>query len=163
MLRQSQHEITIATRGRAFHDFTEEISALLHATKIQTGQVTLHLQHTSASLLIQENADPDVRRDFESFFARLVPDGDEIFIHTAEGEDGSEPYCSHHARRTGARDMAGYLPLGTPYACPSPARGCSLHRRVTKQNNLELINSGKVRFPVPEFQIQSVPPPFSLI
>jgi secondary thiamine-phosphate synthase enzyme len=87
MLRQSQHEITIATRGRAFHDFTEEISALLHATKIQTGQVTLHLQHTSASLLIQENADPDVRRDFESFFARLVPDGDEIFIHTAEGED----------------------------------------------------------------------------
>ena len=87
MLRQSQHEITIATRGRAFHDLTEEVSALLRATKIQTGQVTLHLQHTSASLLIQENADPDVRVDFESFFARLVPDGDEIFIHTAEGDD----------------------------------------------------------------------------
>lgn len=87
MLRQSQHEITIATRGRAFHDFTEEVSALLRAAKIQTGQVTLHLQHTSASLLIQENADPDVRRDFESFFARLVPDGDRIFVHTAEGDD----------------------------------------------------------------------------
>jgi secondary thiamine-phosphate synthase enzyme len=87
MLRQSQHEITIATRGRAFHDFTEEVAALLHATQIQTGQVTLHLQHTSASLLIQENADPDVRRDFESFFARLVPDGDKIFVHTAEGGD----------------------------------------------------------------------------
>jgi secondary thiamine-phosphate synthase enzyme len=87
MLRQSQHEITIATRGRAFHDFTEEVSALLRATKIQTGQVTLHLQHTSASLLIQENADPDVRVDFESFFARLVPDGDKVFIHTAEGDD----------------------------------------------------------------------------
>ena len=87
MLRQSQHEIAIATRGRAFHDFTGEVSALLRATKIQTGQVTLHLQHTSASLLIQENADPDVRVDFESFFARLVPDGDRIFVHTAEGED----------------------------------------------------------------------------
>ena len=87
MLRQSQHEIIIATRGRAFHDFTGEVSQLLRATKIQTGQVTLHLQHTSASLLIQENADPDVRRDFESFFARLVPDGDEIFIHTDEGDD----------------------------------------------------------------------------
>ena len=87
MLRQSQHEITIATRGRAFQDFTEDVSALLRATKIQTGQVTLHLQHTSASLLIQENADPDVRRDFESFFARLVPDGDRIFVHTAEGDD----------------------------------------------------------------------------
>ena len=87
MLRQSQHEITITTRGRAFHDFTEEVSALLRTSKIQAGQVTLHLQHTSASLLIQENADPDVRRDFEAFFTRLVPDGDEIFVHTAEGDD----------------------------------------------------------------------------
>lgn len=87
MLRQAQHEITIATKGRGFYEFTTEISALLHATKIQTGQVTLHVQHTSASLVIQENADPEVRRDFEKFFARLVPDGDVIFEHTAEGED----------------------------------------------------------------------------
>jgi len=49
--------------------------------------VTLHLRHTSASLLIQENADPDVRRDLENFFARLVPDGDPLFVHTAEGDD----------------------------------------------------------------------------
>lgn len=87
MLRQQQHEITIATRARAFHEFTDEVSELLRGTKIQTGQVTLHLQHTSASLIIQENADPEVRRDFEKFFARLVPDGDAIFIHTAEGTD----------------------------------------------------------------------------
>ena len=87
MLRQQQHEMTIATRGRAFHEITDEVSELLRAMKIQTGQVTLHLQHTSASLVIQENADPDVRRDFEKFFARLVPDGDAIFIHTAEGAD----------------------------------------------------------------------------
>ena len=87
MLRQQQHEITIATRARAFHEITDEVSELLCGTKMQTGQVTLHLQHTSASLVIQENADPDVRRDFEKFFARLVPDGDAIFIHTAEGAD----------------------------------------------------------------------------
>jgi secondary thiamine-phosphate synthase enzyme len=87
MLRQSQHELTIATRGRGFYEFTDEVSSLLHATKIQTGQVTLHVQHTSASLVIQENADPEVRRDFEKFFARLVPDGDAIFEHTAEGDD----------------------------------------------------------------------------
>jgi secondary thiamine-phosphate synthase enzyme len=87
MLRQSQHELTIATRGRGFHEFTEDVAALLKTTGLRTGQVTLHLQHTSASLLIQENADPDVRRDFEAFFARLVPDGDELFVHTAEGED----------------------------------------------------------------------------
>lgn len=87
MLRQAQRELTIATRGRGFHEFTDEVAELLRETKIQTGQVTLHLQHTSASLLIQENADPDVRRDFEAFFARLVPDGDRIFVHTAEGDD----------------------------------------------------------------------------
>ena len=87
MLRQVQHEITIPTRGRAFYEFTDEVASLLHDSKIKTGQVTLHLQHTSASLLIQENADPEVRRDFERFFSRLVPDGDSLFEHTAEGDD----------------------------------------------------------------------------
>jgi secondary thiamine-phosphate synthase enzyme len=55
--------------------------------KIQFGLATLHIQHTSASLLIQENADPEVRRDFERFFQRLVPDGDTLFQHTCEGDD----------------------------------------------------------------------------
>lgn len=87
MLRQSQHEIQIATGGRGFYEITNDVSGLLRGTKIQTGQVTLHVQHTSASLIIQENADPGVRRDFQKFFARLVPDGDVIFEHTAEGED----------------------------------------------------------------------------
>jgi secondary thiamine-phosphate synthase enzyme len=87
MLRQSQHEIQIATSGRGFYEFTDDIGTLLRNTKIQTGQVTLHVQHTSASLIIQENADPEVRRDFQKFFARLVPDGDAIFEHTAEGDD----------------------------------------------------------------------------
>ena len=87
MLRQSQHEIQIATGGRGFYEITHDISALLRSTELQTGQVTLHVQHTSASLIIQENADPEVRRDFQKFFARLVPDGDAIFEHTAEGED----------------------------------------------------------------------------
>ena len=87
MLRQFQHEITIQTRGRGFYEFTAEVSSLIQRATMQTGQVTLHVQHTSASLIIQENADPEVRRDFEKFFERLVPDGDEIFEHTAEGED----------------------------------------------------------------------------
>lgn len=87
VLRQAQEQITLATRGRGFYEFTNEVSTRLHALRLQTGQVTLHLQHTSASLLIQENADPEVRRDFERFFARLVPDGDTLFEHTAEGDD----------------------------------------------------------------------------
>lgn len=87
MLRQFFHELTIATRGRGLYEFTREIEKWAGENKFRDGLLTLHLQHTSASLLIQENADPDVRRDLESFFKRLVPDGDPLFIHTAEGDD----------------------------------------------------------------------------
>ena len=87
MLRQSVHEIPVATRGRGFYEVTDEISSLVRRSEIQTGLLTLHLRHTSASLLIQENADPEVRRDLERFFARLAPDGDPLFRHTCEGSD----------------------------------------------------------------------------
>ena len=87
MLRQSFHELKLRTRGRGFYDFTSEINRWLSGEGLKQGLVTLHLRHTSASLLIQENADPGVRRDLEQFFARLVPDGDPLFVHTAEGDD----------------------------------------------------------------------------
>ncbi len=87
MLRQSLHELNIATRGRGFYEFTASVQELVREAKFKTGLATLHLQHTSASLLIQENADPEVRRDLERFFSRLVPDGDPLFQHTCEGED----------------------------------------------------------------------------
>ena len=87
MLRQSLHEFTIRTRGRGFYEFTNDVTAWVSQTGFKNGLVTLHLRHTSASLLIQENADPDVRRDLETFFAHLVPDGGPMFVHTAEGDD----------------------------------------------------------------------------
>ena len=83
-MRQSVKEIIVKTRSRGFYEITSDISKLID---VQTGLVTVHVQHTSASLLIQENADPEVRRDFERFFARLVPDGDPLFRHTSEGDD----------------------------------------------------------------------------
>jgi len=86
-LRQSLHELVIHTVGRGFHEFTSEVAALVRGANLQKGLVTLHLLHTSASLLIQENADPDVRGDLERFFARLAPDGDPLFRHTVEGDD----------------------------------------------------------------------------
>ena len=86
-MRQAFHEFTISTRGRGLYEFTDEAAAWLAQNHFQNGLLTLHLRHTSASLLIQENADPDVRRDLDAFFARLVPDGDPIFVHTAEGDD----------------------------------------------------------------------------
>src|SRR6185295_8773887 len=87
MLRQAQHELSIATRGRGLYDFTRAVEAWISKNSFQSGLVTLHVRHTSASLLVQENADPDVRADLERFFARLVRDGDPLFQHTAEGED----------------------------------------------------------------------------
>jgi secondary thiamine-phosphate synthase enzyme len=87
MLRQASTELSLATHGRGLYEITEKVEAWLSEQGIKTGLLTLHLRHTSASLLIQENADPDVRRDLEAFFARLVPDGDSLFIHTTEGED----------------------------------------------------------------------------
>lgn len=86
-MKQQFHELTISTRGRGLYDFTREVESWLHQNHFCDGLVTLHLKHTSASLLIQENADPDVRRDLESFFKRLVPDGDPLFVHMAEGID----------------------------------------------------------------------------
>jgi secondary thiamine-phosphate synthase enzyme len=87
MLRQAFHELTITTRGRALYEFTDAVADWIDKHHFKNGLVTLHLRHTSASLLIQENADPDVRRDLESFFSRLVRDGDPLFVHTAEGDD----------------------------------------------------------------------------
>ena len=87
MLRQAFHELTIPTRGRGLCEFTREVEKWVDQNQFQDGLLTIHLRHTSASLLIQENADPDVRRDLDAFFTRLVPDGDPLFIHTAEGDD----------------------------------------------------------------------------
>jgi secondary thiamine-phosphate synthase enzyme len=86
-LRQSSHELTLSTRGRGLYEFTDEVAEWISRSGFKSGLLTLHLRHTSASLLIQENADPDVRRDLEAFFKRLVPDGDPLYVHTAEGED----------------------------------------------------------------------------
>ena len=86
-MRQSFHELVIATRGRGLVDFTDALEKWIAENQFRNGLITLHLRHTSASLLIQENADPDVCRDLDAFFARLVRDGDSQFLHTTEGED----------------------------------------------------------------------------
>ena len=87
MLRQSFHDLAVATRGRGLYEFTREVEKWIKDNKFREGLLTIHLRHTSASLLIQENASQDVLRDFEKFFERLVPDGDAIFEHTIEGND----------------------------------------------------------------------------
>ena len=87
MLSQHTHTLRVATGGRQFHDLTHELEPLVEQAGFTTGLATLHLQHTSASLVIQENADPGVRRDLERFMARVCPDGDPMFEHDYEGPD----------------------------------------------------------------------------
>ena len=87
MLTQHTDTTEVSTKGRQFYDLTQEVAARVKATKITEGLATLHLQHTSASLVIQENADPGVRRDLERFMARVCPDGDPMFEHDYEGPD----------------------------------------------------------------------------
>jgi secondary thiamine-phosphate synthase enzyme len=87
MLRQTLERLTVRTRARGFYEITRDVQSFVAQAGVKTGLCTLHLRHTSASLLIQENADPDVQRDFERFFARLIPDGDPLFVHTVEGDD----------------------------------------------------------------------------
>jgi secondary thiamine-phosphate synthase enzyme len=86
-VRQLTTVIRIETRGRGLTEITDRVVAWLREAKLREGLLTLFVRHTSASLLIQENADPEVKRDLERFFARLVPDGDPLFEHTTEGPD----------------------------------------------------------------------------
>lgn len=87
MMKQAAGEISIKTSGRRLYEITEKVANWMRTAPIQTGLITLYIQHTSASLLIQENADPEVLRDMERFFDRLVPQGDPLFHHTTEGPD----------------------------------------------------------------------------
>jgi|TARA_B110000495_G_C22899228_1_gene524694 secondary thiamine-phosphate synthase enzyme len=85
----SMHQTTfeIQTNGRGMEMITGRVAYAVAESQIQAGIVNVFIHHTSASLIIQENADPDVRTDLDAFFARLVPDGDPLFRHTDEGPD----------------------------------------------------------------------------
>ncbi len=86
-MAQARTEIVIETRGRGLHEVTAEVAGWVADRDFGDGLLTLFLRHTSASLLIQENADPDVLGDLETFFARLVPDDPKLYRHVTEGAD----------------------------------------------------------------------------
>jgi len=87
MLGQWSTSLTFETRGRGLLEITRPVAAWVEAAGARSGLLTLFVRHTSASLLVQENADPEVRADLERFFARLVRDGDSLFRHVDEGPD----------------------------------------------------------------------------
>ena len=87
MLRQALTTLQVDTRGRGLIDVTRPVAEWVAACGMSQGLLTVFVRHTSASLLVQENADPEVQADLERFFSRLVPDGDTLFRHRDEGPD----------------------------------------------------------------------------
>lgn len=83
----SQQQFTVNTPGRSTIDITREVESISREAGVDTGLVNVFISHTSASLILCENADPTVRADLEAWFSRAVPDGDRIFRHTCEGPD----------------------------------------------------------------------------
>jgi secondary thiamine-phosphate synthase enzyme len=86
-LQQFSHRLEVPTRGQGLYDITRQVAAWVEGRGLRTGLLTLFVQHTSASLTIQENADPDVIRDLDEFFRRLAPEGAQWYRHTLEGPD----------------------------------------------------------------------------
>lgn len=113
-MRQHQATFTVATR-RGLTDITGKVREALRDSGLATGLCTVYVRHTSASLVIQENADPAVQRDLEAFLSRLVPDGDPLFTHTAEGDDDMPSHVKAAVTRTSEQVpfAGGALRLGT--------------------------------------------------
>lgn len=86
-MRQASHQLRVPTRGQGLYEITAPIEAWAAGQHVRTGLLTVFVQHTSASLVVQENADPDVVRDLQDFFARLAPEDDPSYRHTIEGSD----------------------------------------------------------------------------
>jgi secondary thiamine-phosphate synthase enzyme len=108
-------ELVVATLGRGTYDITADIVRIVATSRATEGLATIWIAHTSASLIVCENADPSVRRDLVAFAARLVPDGDPLFEHDAEGDDDMPAHVRSVLTQTsiGIPLARGKLVLGT--------------------------------------------------
>ena len=86
-MQQATHRLEVRTRGQGLYDVTRQITSWVNEQQFATGLLTVFIQHTSASLTIQENADPDVIHDLNQHFIRLVPEDNRLYRHTIEGPD----------------------------------------------------------------------------
>jgi secondary thiamine-phosphate synthase enzyme len=113
-MRQKMDTLTVDTR-RGLNDVTAAVAGVVRSAGIREGLCTVFIRHTSASLVLQENADPAARRDLEAFLDRLVPDGDPLYRHVAEGDDDMPSHVKAALTRTSEQMpvLAGALALGT--------------------------------------------------
>jgi secondary thiamine-phosphate synthase enzyme len=105
----------VRSRGKGTYEITEEVAAIVSASGIETGTVTVFVRHTSASLVIMENADPSARTDMHAFFDHLVPEDTPYFVHTHEGADDMPSHIRMALTRTSEviPVVAGRMVLGT--------------------------------------------------
>lgn len=114
-MTQHTHTLEIATRGKGLYPFTREAARWVASTGVQTGLLTVFIRHTSASLVIQENADPDVLLDMADFFERLVPENARCYRHTVEGPDDMTSHIRSALTQTSLSIpvLGGRMALGT--------------------------------------------------
>ena len=114
-MQQAIETLTIPTQGQGLYEFTEQARAFVTNADVATGLLTVYVRHTSCSLLIQENADGDVKTDLIGFFARLVPEGMDWLVHTTEGPDDMPAHIKAALTQTsiGVPVMEGQPVFGT--------------------------------------------------
>lgn len=114
-MRVEHHELRVRTKGRGLYDITSEISAAVGKVKIADGICTVFIEHTSASLVVQENADPSVRRDMEKWIEKIAPEDPRAYEHDAEGPDDMPSHLRSSITRTSETFPIrnGRLALGT--------------------------------------------------
>jgi secondary thiamine-phosphate synthase enzyme len=114
-MRQATHRCTVRTKGAGLYDVTGELRSWVGKQKVREGLLTVFIRHTSASLVVQENADPDVLRDLDDFLRRIVPEDDRLYRHTAEGSDDMPAHirAALTATQVAVPIVDGSLALGT--------------------------------------------------
>lgn len=114
-MRQASHRLAVQTPGRGMIEITDEVAGWVAGQAMTAGLLTLFCRHTSASLLVQENADPNVRADLEAFFERIAPEGPHLYVHEDEGPDDMPAHIRTALTQTSLSIplAAGHLALGT--------------------------------------------------
>ena len=114
-MQMSSHRLQVSTRGKGLYEITDEVQSKVDQRGVQSGMVTVFVQHTSCSIVIMENADPTARSDLEKFFERLVPEDADYFTHDSEGSDDMPSHIRMVLTRTSETIpiMDGKIQLGT--------------------------------------------------
>lgn len=130
-MKQHVHRIEVPTRGKGLYDFTAKVLEWMRPLQVQTGLLTVFVQHTSASVVIQENADPDVVHDLNDFFSRIAPEDNRLYRHTIEGPDDMPAHIRSAltATQVSIPVIGGHPALGTWQGIYLFEHRSSAHRR----------------------------------